>query len=104
MIRKLWAALTGRRRGPSEPALPPDQMARMVQMVAMTRPDEIDCDQCFEQLDRFAELHLAGKDPAEAMPLVQDHLDRCGDCREEFEALLAALAAAADVEARHERT
>jgi predicted anti-sigma-YlaC factor YlaD len=27
------------------------------------------------------------------MPLVQDHLGRCDDCREEFEALLAALRA-----------
>lgn len=64
---------------------------QMVQMVAATRPDEIGCDECFEQLDRFAEEVLAGKNAAEAMPLVQDHLDRCGDCREEFGALLAAL-------------
>lgn len=64
---------------------------QMVQMVAATLPDEIGCDECFEQLDRFAEDVLAGKNAAEAMPLVQDHLDRCGDCREEFEALLAAL-------------
>ena len=64
---------------------------QMVQMVAATRPDEIGCDECFEQLDRFAEEVLTGKNAAEAMPLVQDHLDRCGDCREEFEALLAAL-------------
>ncbi len=63
----------------------------MVQMVAATRPDEIGCDECFEQLDRFAETVLAGKNAAEAMPLVQDHLNRCGDCREEFEALLTAL-------------
>ena len=63
----------------------------MVQMVAATRPDEIGCDECFEQLDRFAEAVLAGKNAAEAMPLVQDHLNRCGDCREEFEALLTAL-------------
>ena len=41
----------------------------------------------------FAELHLAGKNAAEALPLVQDHLDRCGNCREEFEALLTALRA-----------
>lgn len=65
----------------------------MVQMIAATRPDELSCDECFEQLDRFAELHLAGKSAAEAMPLVQDHLDRCGDCREEFELLLTALQA-----------
>lgn len=64
---------------------------KMVDMIAATRPDEIGCDECFEQLDRFAEEVLAGKDAAAAMPLVQDHLERCGDCREEFEALLAAL-------------
>lgn len=64
---------------------------QMVQMIAATQSDEIGCDECFEQLDRFAETVLAGKNAAEAMPLVQDHLNRCGDCREEFEALLAAL-------------
>ncbi len=66
---------------------------QMVQMIAETRPDEIGCDECFEQLDHFAELVLAGKSAAEALPLVQDHLDRCRDCHEEFEALLAALRA-----------
>ncbi len=66
---------------------------QMVQMIAGTRPDEIGCDECFEQLDRFAELVLAGKNAAEALPLVQDHLNRCRDCHEEFEALLAALRA-----------
>ncbi|MGQ9816203.1 MAG: hypothetical protein ACUVR3_13850 [Candidatus Roseilinea sp.] len=73
--------------------LRPEQLKQMARMVAATRPDEIGCDECFEQLDRFAELHLAGKNAAEALPLVQDHLDRCGDCREEFEALLIALQA-----------
>ncbi len=27
------------------------------------------------------------------MPLAQDHLEKCGDCREEYEALLTALRA-----------
>ncbi len=56
-----------------------------------TRPDEIGCDECLEEVDRFVEMDLAGLDAAEAMPLVQDHLDKCGSCREEFEALLRAL-------------
>ncbi|TKJ29967.1 MAG: hypothetical protein CEE40_06680 [Chloroflexi bacterium B3_Chlor] len=72
-----------------------DTLKRMVRNIASTRPDEIGCDECFEQLDRFVELELTGKNAAEALPLVQDHLDRCSDCREEFEALLAALRAIA---------
>ena len=68
-----------------------DTLKRMVREIITTRPDEIGCDECFEQLDRFVEMTLAGKNAAEALPLVQDHLGRCDDCREEFEALLAAL-------------
>ena len=76
-----------------------DTLKKMIYGIGSTRPDEIGCDECFEQLDRFAELVLAGKSAAEAMPLVQDHLDRCGDCREEFEALLRALRATASDQA-----
>ena len=75
--------------------LEPATLKQMVLSVLSTRPDEIGCNECFEQLDRFVEMELAGKSAAEAMPLVQDHLERCRDCREEFEALLAALRALA---------
>ena len=75
--------------------LEPVTLKQMVLNVLTTRPDEIGCDECFEQLDRFVEMKLAGKSAAEAMPLVQDHLERCHDCREEFEALLTALQALA---------
>lgn len=98
MMRRLWARITGGKRNARMKPLQPDQLAQMARMVAATRPDEIGCDACYEQLDRFVDLHLAGKNAAEAMPLVQDHLDRCDDCREEFEALLAALKAEADAE------
>ena len=70
-----------------------DTLKQMVRGIITARPDEIGCDECFEQLDRFVEMKLAGKNAAGAMPLVQDHLERCDDCREEFEALLSALRA-----------
>lgn len=70
-----------------------DAIKAMVRGIVTTRSDEIGCDVCFERVDRFTEMVLDGKDAAEAMPLVQDHLDRCDDCREEFEALLEALRA-----------
>lgn len=70
-------------------------LKEMARGIMTTSPDEIGCAECFERMDSFVEIELAGRDAAEAMPLVQDHLDRCGNCREEFEALLAALRAVA---------
>lgn len=72
--------------------LSPEIIKKIITKVANTRADEISCDGCFEQLDEFAERVLSGKPIGEAMPLVQDHLKRCHDCREEFEALLDSLA------------
>jgi len=66
-------------------------LKQMVRVVIGTQHDELDCGECFEELDRFVEITLAERDAAEAMPLVEDHLRRCRDCREEFEALLAVL-------------
>ncbi|CAN5743928.1 hypothetical protein BH20ACT11_BH20ACT11_15590 [soil metagenome] len=68
-------------------------LEKVVRAVSQTQEEELTCDECFEELDRFVELELAGLDAAEAMPLVRDHLAKCDDCREEFEALLAALRA-----------
>jgi len=67
---------------------------KIIQAVSHTHSEEIGCDDCFDQLHTFAEMKLKGKSPEEAMPLVEDHLKRCGDCREEFEVLLEALKAA----------
>ena len=68
-----------------------EKLKQIVRSVMSTQPEEIGCDDCFEAIDRFVEMTLSGTDPAEAMPLVQAHLDRCKGCREEFEALLRAL-------------
>ncbi len=73
--------------------LNPDDLAKLVRAAAETREEEIGCDECLARLDRFVDTELAGLDAAAAMPLVQDHLEKCGDCREEFEMLLEALRA-----------
>lgn len=72
-------------------AIGSQEIKHMVRNILTTRPDEIGCEECLAHMDRFVEMMLDGKDPAEAMPLVQDHLERCRDCHEEFEALLKAL-------------
>lgn len=73
--------------------LNPDDVKKLMREVMQTREEEIGCDECLEQLDRFVEMELAGLDAVAAMPLLQEHLQMCGDCREEFEMLLEALRA-----------
>lgn len=69
----------------------PDDLEMLARMIAETHDEEIGCDECLEKLDRYVEMRLSGMDTAAAMPLVEDHLEKCGDCREEFEMLLEAL-------------
>jgi hypothetical protein len=52
---------------------------------------EIGCDACFEQLDHYVELELAGEDPDKVIPGLWAHLQGCPACREEHESLRALL-------------
>jgi hypothetical protein len=50
---------------------------------------EVGCDVCFDELDRFVELQVAGQDADAAVPGLRAHLDGCPACREEHESLYA---------------
>jgi hypothetical protein len=68
-----------------------ETIRKLMGSIKSTRDQELICGHCYDELDHFIEMKLAGKDPAEAMPLVKEHLDRCKDCREEYEVLLEAI-------------
>jgi len=68
-----------------------ERIKRIMRALILTREEEIGCDTCFEQVDRYAEMLMQGKDPEQVMPLVKAHLEICRDCKEEFEALIEAL-------------
>jgi predicted anti-sigma-YlaC factor YlaD len=68
-------------------------LKKLLQVITTTHTRELDCEECFDQLDCYAEMALAGKSVSEALPLVKSHLETCSACREEYEALLAALQA-----------
>jgi hypothetical protein len=53
---------------------------------------EVGCDECFDELDRFVELDLAGRDADAAIPGLRAHLEGCPACREEYVSLLALAA------------
>jgi hypothetical protein len=49
---------------------------------------ELTCEQCFEQLDRYVELELAGAAADEHVPGMRAHLKGCSACGEDHESLL----------------
>ncbi|HVD41102.1 MAG TPA: hypothetical protein VNC16_08890 [Solirubrobacterales bacterium] len=50
-------------------------------------PPELTCEQCFEELDRYVELLVAGEPADERVPGMHAHLDGCPACAEDFRSL-----------------
>jgi hypothetical protein len=57
---------------------------------------ELTCEECFEQLDRYVELELAGVDADVGVPGMRAHLVGCPACLEDHASLLAFTAAQDD--------
>jgi hypothetical protein len=54
---------------------------------------ELTCDECFEELDGYVELELAGRDADATVPGMRPHLEGCPACREDHDSLAALLSA-----------
>jgi hypothetical protein len=51
--------------------------------------EEVTCEVCFEQLDGYVELELAGRDADAELPGMRAHLEGCPACAEDHESLIA---------------
>ncbi len=74
-----------------QPSKQTERAAMMIRGILTADGEALGCEECFELLDRCADLIEAGQDIAEVYPEVKKHLDDCECCKEEFEALLTAL-------------
>jgi hypothetical protein len=55
-------------------------------------PDpELSCEECFEALDTYVELELAGRTPTPRYREMRAHLHGCPACRGDHDSLLALL-------------
>ena len=48
---------------------------------------EVSCEECFELLDQYVDLELAGEDADRRLPGMREHLQGCPACREDHESL-----------------
>jgi hypothetical protein len=60
---------------------------RLLRALLGPKGPELSCEQCFEELDRYVELELAGADADEAIPGMRAHLGGCPACHEDHESL-----------------
>jgi hypothetical protein len=72
--------------------MPGDPRHTVERLVGPVDP-ELGCDECFEVLDSYVELELAGAPAAAQMPLMHAHLAGCSACRDDHDSLLALLSA-----------
>jgi len=70
-----------------------EQTRSLLESVAAVKPDELDCDGCFEHLAEFVELELTGAEIPEALAKVRRHIAQCPCCKDEHNALLDSLRA-----------
>jgi hypothetical protein len=62
---------------------------RLIRALLGPEGPELSCDQCFEELDRYVELELAGQEAEAAIPGMKAHLEGCPACHEDHESLSA---------------
>jgi hypothetical protein len=69
-----------------------DRIRLLARLLGPAEP-EVTCEECFECLDRYVDLELAGADADAAVPGLRQHLQGCAACREDHDTLHAYLAA-----------
>jgi hypothetical protein len=65
---------------------PRDPRQLLARLIGPPGP-ELTCEQCFDQLDRYVELELAGSDADAAIPGMRAHLEGCPACAEDRDSL-----------------
>ena len=88
-IQSLLQALKDK-LSPREP-LQDEVVVRFFKLLEQIREEDMSCDDMYRQLDEFVEEEVKSKDAAKIMPLIQEHIDICPECCDEYQALLTVL-------------
>ncbi len=68
---------------------PPNDKRNQLDRLLGPTGRQVSCEQCFELLDEYVDLEVAGEDADARIPGLRAHLDGCPACREEHESLRA---------------
>ncbi len=65
---------------------------------------EVSCGRCFELLDQYVDLEVAGADADAVLPGMRAHLEGCSACHEDHESLRELFAGTSDPRPRRSRS
>lgn len=68
-----------------------ETMRRVTRVMLGPAGAEVDCDTCFDLIDRYVDLQAAGADADAAVPGMRAHLYGCPACAEEHDSMRALL-------------
>ena len=71
------------------------QIQKLIELIAATEEQELDCDEFTNFLASWGEKVMNGESVATANESVRHHLDHCAECRAEFQIVLDVLKDAA---------
>jgi anti-sigma factor RsiW len=68
----------------------------LAQVLLLTKPEELTCDQWLEEVPEYVELHATGQEIPKRFSLLEHHLAICPECAEELKAMVTAVMALDD--------
>lgn len=95
-IRNRIARALGIRPSTAGVRLPSESVTPLLRSLQVTLERELGCEEADSLMEAFAEALASGASAETLESSFRHHISMCTDCREEFEALIRAVAAATD--------
>jgi anti-sigma factor RsiW len=70
-----------------------DERQRLIAALLGPGEAELTCEECFDELDRYVDLELAGAAAGELVPVMRAHLAGCPACHDDHASLVEFVAA-----------
>ena len=65
-----------------------NRLVSLLKSVLVDKGEDISCGDCDEEVARYVDMLQLGEDPAALLPHIKMHLECCGGCKEQMEALV----------------
>jgi DNA replication protein DnaD len=88
-IKDFFQRITGAAKPQAE--LQDEVVIKFLKVLENARAEEMSCSEMYARIDEFVEREVNARDAKKIMPLIQEHIDACPECCDEYEALLDVL-------------